>query len=59
MILYTENLFVKFHDKVSEKNCLELLQRFNLKIKDKLVFAKNSYFVSAEEGTGLAIFVHC
>ena len=56
VMVYTENLFVKFHDSEKEAVCLDLLKRFNLKVKNKLGFAKNAYFVQTEEGTGLAIF---
>jgi len=56
VMLYTENFFVKFHDKVKEADCLALLKRFKLKVKNKLVFAVNAYFVQAEEGTGLEVF---
>lgn len=56
VMLYTENFFVKFNDKVNEADCLALLKRFNLKVKSKLVFATNAYFAEAEVGTGLAVF---
>lgn len=56
VILYTENFFVKFKDSTVESRCLEVLAAYKLKVKDKLVFAKNSYFVQAEEGTGLKVF---
>lgn len=56
VVLYTENFFVKFKDNVEESRCLEVLAAYKLKVKDKLVFAKNSYFVQAEEGTGLKVF---
>ncbi len=56
VMLYTENFFVKFKDKVSEADCLALLKRFNLKVKSKLVFATNAYFAEAEAGTGLEVF---
>jgi len=56
VMLYTENFFVKFHDKVSEADCLSLIKRFKLKVKNKLAFAANAYFVQAEEGIGLAVF---
>ena len=56
VILYTENFFVKFHDGVSEAECLAVLKRFNLKVKSKLSFAVNAYFVEAKVGTGLAVF---
>ena len=56
VMLYTENFFVKFKDAITETDCLALLEKYHLKIKDKLVFATNSYFVQAVEGTGLAVF---
>jgi subtilisin family serine protease len=56
VMLYTENFFVKFKDDVSEKACFALLKNYSLKIKNKLPFAPNSYFVEAEEGTGLKVF---
>lgn len=54
--LYTENFFVKFKDSVSEKTCLDIIARYQLKVKSKLPFAPNSYFVQAPEGTGLQVF---
>ncbi len=56
LMLYTENFFVKFHDAVSEADCLALLGRYQLELKNKLAFAKNAYFVEAKEGTGLKVF---
>ena len=56
VMLYTENFFVKFKDSTSEADCLEVIQRYKLKIKSKLVFATNAYFVQAVEGTGLKVF---
>ncbi|MFN0034705.1 MAG: S8 family peptidase [Saprospiraceae bacterium] len=56
VMLYTENFFVKFKDDVAEADCLALIKRYRLKMKNKLPFAPNSYFVCAEEGTGLEVF---
>ncbi|MEZ4967601.1 MAG: S8 family serine peptidase [Saprospiraceae bacterium] len=56
VMLYTENFFVKFKDEVSEKDCLALIEKYHLTIKSKLPFAANSYFVEAQEGTGLKVF---
>lgn len=56
VMLYTENFFVKFKDAVSEKDCLDVLGQYKLSIKSKLPFAPNSYFVEADEGTGLKVF---
>lgn len=56
VMLYTENFFVKFKDSVAETECQAVLDRYHLKLKSKLTFAENSYFVEAEEGTGLKVF---
>jgi subtilisin family serine protease len=56
VMLYTENFFVKFKDAVSEKDCLAVIDKYKLTIKNKLPFAPNSYFVEAAEGTGLKVF---
>jgi len=55
-VVYTENFFVKFKDLLDSKTCEDLLQHYNLRIKKKLHYAANAYFVAAPEGTGLAIF---
>jgi subtilisin family serine protease len=55
-MLYTENFFLKFKDDVAEARCEELIAKYHLKIKNKVVFAPNSYFVTAPEGTGLKVF---
>lgn len=55
-VLYTENLFIKFLDKVTEAACEKILTTYNLKVKQKLEYAANSYFVQAPEGIGLEIF---
>ena len=56
IFIYTENFFVKFKNEVSEEDCLALLKKFELEIKEKLVFAPNAYFVEASKGTGTGIF---
>jgi len=56
VVLYTENIFIKFHDDVPAGRCEEFVSDNNLKIKQKTGFAENSYFVSAPEDTGLRIF---
>ncbi|MBK9336417.1 MAG: S8 family serine peptidase [Lewinellaceae bacterium] len=56
VMLYTENFFVKFLDKTSEQDCLAIIEKYHLKVKSKLVFATNAYFVEASEGTGLEVF---
>lgn len=56
VMLYTENFFVKFKDDTPEQDCLAVIEKYQLKIKSKLPFAPNSYFVEAPEGTGLEVF---
>jgi hypothetical protein len=56
LVIYTENLFIKFHDRVGQAQCERILSANHLKIKDKTEIAKNSYFVSAPENTGVRIF---
>lgn len=55
-VVYTENLFVKFEDDEDDATCEAILQRYGLTIKRQLDYAANAYFVSAPEGTGLAVF---
>ena len=57
VVLYTENIFIKFHDNISTDICEKILTDNDLAIKQKTDFAKNTYFVSAPENTGLLIFV--
>ncbi len=54
--VYTENFFIKFKDEVSPEKCEAILKAHKLDIAEKLVFAPNSYFAKAPEGTGLDIF---
>jgi len=56
LYLYTENLFVKFHDKTTKKLCKEILKKHKLKIKEEVIYAKNGYFVEAATGTGMKVF---
>jgi subtilisin family serine protease len=56
VMLYTENFFIKFKDKTTEEDCLKIIEKYALQIKNKLPFAPNSYFVGALEGTGLKVF---
>lgn len=55
-VLYTENLFVKFHDDVKPSAGRALLKQHGLKVKFKVDYAHNAYFACATEGTGFAIF---
>jgi subtilisin family serine protease len=56
VVLYTENIFIKFHDNIGTGACEKILVGKQLNIKQKTDFAKNAYFVSAPENTGLRIF---
>lgn len=56
IFIYTENFFVKFKNEVPEDDCKAILDKYQLKVKEKLVFAPNAYFVQAEEGTGTKVF---
>ena len=56
VMLYTENFFIKFKDEVTDAACLAIIEKYHLKVKSKLPFAANSYFVQAGEGTGLKVF---
>jgi subtilisin family serine protease len=55
-VLYTENIFIKFYDKITRAECEKILTKYNLKIRQKLEYAANSYFVQAPEDIGLKIF---
>jgi subtilisin family serine protease len=55
-VLYTENIFIKFHDHVKTQICENILTENNLKIKQKPDYAINTYFVGAPENTGVRIF---
>ena len=56
LVLYTENIFIKFYDHVKTETCEKILDKNNLKIKQTPDFAKNAFFVSAPENTGIKIF---
>jgi len=56
VVLYTENIFIKFHDNIRIETCEKILAQNNLAIKQKPEYAKNTYFVCAPENTGLHIF---
>ncbi len=55
-VVYTENLFVKLGEHLSNAKCSTILKKHKLKIKRKLNYSKNAFFVSASKGTGLEIF---
>jgi subtilisin family serine protease len=55
-VIYTENLFIKFHDEIKTDDCEKILAENNLSIKQKLDYSANTYFVGTPENTGLMIF---
>ena len=55
-VVYTENLFIKFVDRLSDNECVDVLAGRGLMVKRKLEYAQNSYFAAAPEGTGQAVF---
>jgi len=56
IVLYTENIFIKFADRLKAETCENILKKNKLTVRQKPSYAKNSYFVSAPENTGLEIF---
>ena len=55
-VVFTENFFIKFWDEVTTSECESIIAKYQLNIKKSLSYAKNAYFVSSSEGTGLEIF---
>jgi len=55
-VVYTENFFVKFKDKITAKECKAVIANLGLRVKEKLGFAECAYFICAESGTGMKIF---
>lgn len=55
-VLYTDNIFLKFKDHITEADCLKLIEENQLVLKRKLDFATNSYFVNTKDGTGWGVF---
>ncbi|MGB8490607.1 MAG: S8 family serine peptidase [Bacteroidales bacterium] len=56
LVLYTENIFIKFFDEIAAGVCKEVLEQNHLKIKQRPDYARNAYFVSTPENTGLKVF---
>lgn len=56
LFLYTENLFIKFADRAAESACRRLLAGYKLTIKDRIEYARNTFFVEAKEGFGSKVF---
>jgi subtilisin family serine protease len=55
-VVYTENLFVKFHDQADTPECLAVLARHGLAVKRPLEYARNAFFAAAAPGTGSDVF---
>ncbi len=55
-VLYTENIFIKFFNKTSASKCEKIMEECGFKIKRKVAYAKNAYFVGCPDGTGLKVF---
>lgn len=55
-VIYTENFFVKFDGEQSAAACRKIIKKHGLSIKRELEYARNAYFISAPEDTGLKIF---
>ena len=54
-VLYTENLFVKFHDDKNHRYCKQLLRKHDLSIKRIISYVRNGFFVEAA-GAGQKVF---
>ncbi len=55
-VLYTENMFVKFHDDVAADECQDALREAGVQVKDQPRYATNAYFVVMPEGSGRRVF---
>lgn len=54
--LYTENIFIKFKEDLSEAECMSFLESFELEVKKKVTYATNGFFVKAKVGVGKMVF---
>ena len=54
--LYTENIFVKFKDKLSISACKKLIKKYKFKIKHRPKYATNAYFLESTEFFGFELF---
>ncbi|MCH2192078.1 MAG: S8 family serine peptidase, partial [Gammaproteobacteria bacterium] len=54
--LYTGNLFVQFNQRMSKEQCQQKLSIWGLKLKQKLGFGYNTYFVEPFEEMGFDAF---
>jgi subtilisin family serine protease len=55
-VIYTENFFVKFDGEASATACKKMIKKHGLSVNRELEYARNAYFISAPDDTGLKIF---
>jgi subtilisin family serine protease len=55
-VIYTENLFVKFNDGVTSKQCLQILRRHGLRVKREIHYLRNGFFAAIPTGSGQIVF---
>ncbi len=55
-VVYTENVFIKFADEISQSDAERLLRSTGLSVKRALDYAGNGYFTEAPERTGKSVF---
>ncbi len=55
-VLYTENIYIRFSERLDDDECQQIIRDAGLVIKEKIAFAINAYFVQATEGTGQRVF---
>jgi hypothetical protein len=58
-VIYTENLFIKFVDRLDPEQCQAVLRDAGLTIKQELSYATNAYFAMVPEGSGQFVFDIC
>lgn len=56
VVVYTENIYLQFHDEHSKSDCRALMKKYKLRIKEELGVTKHAYFVEAPKGSGLKVF---
>lgn len=55
-VVYSENLFVKFADEVSEDRCVSVLEERGFTVARAVGYASNAYFARGAEGVGRDVF---
>jgi hypothetical protein len=58
-VIYTENIFIKFHGNVPVSKQKKIIKTATLSIKEKIKFSSNAYFLQSPEGTGQEVFDIC